>query len=92
MYLIDLHRAQLRARVPYRWLVRDLGGLLYSTLDIGLTRGDRLRFLSEYFELPVRDLLLQHDRLLRAVERRAAQLYAKAERKRILPRQLAQQR
>ena len=92
VYLIDLHRAQLRARVPYRWLVRDLAGLLYSTLDIGLTRGDRLRFLSEYFQLPVRELLQQHGRLLRAVERRAAQLYAKAERKQILPRQLAQQR
>ena len=92
LYLIDLHRAGVRARVPYRWLVRDLGGLLYSTLDIGLTRGDRLRFLSEYFQLPVRELLLRHNRMLRAVERRAAQLYAKAERKQILPRQLVQQR
>ena len=89
LYLVDLHRAQLRARVPRRWLVRDLGGLYYSTFDIALTRRDRLRFLAGYFQLPLRELLRRHRRLLSAIERRASRLYAKAERKQILPRQLA---
>jgi heptose I phosphotransferase len=92
LYVVDLHRAQLRSRVPRRWLVRDLGGLYYSTFDINLSRGDRLRFLSRYFQLPVRELLRRHRTLLDAVERRATKLYAKAERNQILPRQLAKQR
>jgi heptose I phosphotransferase len=45
LYLIDLHRAQLRASVPKRWQVKDIGGLYYSALNIGLTRNDALRFV-----------------------------------------------
>jgi heptose I phosphotransferase len=90
LYLVDLHRAQRRRRVPRRWLIRDLAGLYYSTLDINLTRGDLLRFLSSYFQLPPRQIFARHSRLLNAIARRAAKLYAKADRKGILPRQLAQ--
>ena len=46
--LIDLHRAQLRAKVPKRWVVKDLGALLFSALDKGLTRRDLLRFIRIY--------------------------------------------
>ena len=46
--LIDLHRAQLRRKVPKRWLVKDLGGLLFSALEKGLTRRDLLRFIRIY--------------------------------------------
>ncbi|MST95429.1 MAG: hypothetical protein EXS33_09230 [Pedosphaera sp.] len=42
LFVIDLHRAQLRDRVPARWLVKDLGGLLFSALDCGLTRRDQV--------------------------------------------------
>lgn len=56
-YLIDLHRCQIRQQVPRRWLVKDLGGLFYSALDIGLTRKDCFRFLKNYTGLPLRELL-----------------------------------
>ena len=87
LHLIDLHRAQKRKRVPHRWLVKDLGGLYYSAMDIGLTRRDVLRFLVWYFEQPLRDILSGNAALLRDIEARADQLYAKAERLEILPRQ-----
>ncbi|MDH3641843.1 MAG: lipopolysaccharide core heptose(I) kinase RfaP, partial [Gammaproteobacteria bacterium] len=71
----------------HRWLVKDLGGLYYSAMDIGLTRRDVLRFLVWYFEQPLRDILSGNAALLRDIEARADQLYAKAERLEILPRQ-----
>jgi heptose I phosphotransferase len=55
--LIDLHRAQLRARTPRRWRDKDLAALYFSVLDIGLTKRDLLRFLAAYFARPLRLLL-----------------------------------
>jgi heptose I phosphotransferase len=46
--LIDLHRAQLRARAPARWCIKDISGLWFSALGIGLSRTDLLRFVREY--------------------------------------------
>ena len=46
--VIDLHRAQLRTKVPQRWLVKDLGGLLFSALEKGMTKRDLLRFVRVY--------------------------------------------
>lgn len=56
-YLIDLHRCQFRKQVPKRWLVKDLGGLLYSAMDAGLTRKDCYRFLKCYTGLPLHPIL-----------------------------------
>ncbi len=89
IHLIDLHRAQIRSRVPWRWLVRDLGGLYFSTFDIGLTRRDVLRFLRSYFDAPLREVLREHTALLSQIERRAHQHYEKARRAGNLPRQVA---
>lgn len=46
--LIDLHRAQVRSAVPCRWLVKDLGGLLFSALEKDITKRDLLRFVKKY--------------------------------------------
>lgn len=75
IYLVDLHRAQLRNSVPYRWRVKDIGGLYFSALDLGLTRNDILYFLRNYFAQDLRDLLHQHNVLLRDIERRAIATY-----------------
>ncbi|MEQ9880615.1 lipopolysaccharide core heptose(I) kinase RfaP [Pectobacterium brasiliense] len=48
--VIDLHRAQLRDRVPLRWRNKDLIGLYFSSFNIGLTKQDRLFFLKVYFD------------------------------------------
>ena len=47
-YLIDLHRAQLRRHTPRRWVVKDIAGIWFSAMDIGLSRRDVLRFISIY--------------------------------------------
>ena len=54
LFLVDLHRAQIRQRVPRRWRVKDLASIYFSSLDIGLTRRDVLRFLRVYFDQPLR--------------------------------------
>lgn len=79
--LIDLHRAQMRAQVPRRWRDKDLAGLHFSSLDIGLTRRDRLRFLKTYFQRSLRDIVRDEASLLRQLERKAAHLQARFERK-----------
>lgn len=49
IYLVDLHRAQLRIRVPERWQVKDLGGLLFSSLNLGFGWRDYWCFMRTYF-------------------------------------------
>jgi heptose I phosphotransferase len=79
--LIDLHRAQIRTRVPRRWRDKDLAGLYFSALNIGLTQRDKLLFLRHYFERPLRQVLRDEAVLLARLETRAAQLQARFERK-----------
>jgi heptose I phosphotransferase len=76
LYLIDLHRAQLRRRTPERWRVKDLGALYFSAMDIGLTRRDLLRFLKTYRARPLRDILGHEAGFWEKVARRARALYA----------------
>ncbi|UTW09497.1 lipopolysaccharide core heptose(I) kinase RfaP [Pseudomonas benzenivorans] len=78
--LIDLHRAQTRSAVPRRWRDKDLAGLYFSALNIGLSRRDKLRFLKGYFRLPLRQILRDEARLLAWLERRADKLYARKQR------------
>lgn len=79
--VIDLHRAQVRARVPRRWRDKDLAGLYFSALNIGLTQRDKLRFLHHYFQKPLRDVLAEEAVLLAWLERRAGKLLARYARK-----------
>lgn len=74
--VIDLHRAQLRHRTPQRWLVKDLGALYFSAMDIGLTQRDLLRFLRRYRGRPLREVLKEEAGFWRVVRRRADRLYA----------------
>ncbi len=48
LHVIDLHRAQIRRRIPYRYRVKDVAGLYFSAMDCGLTRRDLLRFMAVY--------------------------------------------
>ena len=74
LYLIDLHRAQLRSATPARWRIKDLAALYFSALDIGLTQRDVLRFLRHYTGMPAKQAL-QDRRFWLRVCRRARQLY-----------------
>ncbi len=75
LHLIDLHRVQMRRRTPRRWLVKDIGSLHFSSMEIGLTRRDRLRFLRGYFGRPLRRILADEAVFLRAVQQRGDALY-----------------
>jgi len=75
LVLIDLHRVQKRDQVPERWLVKDLGGLLFSALDAGLTRRDLLRFIAVYRQQPWRDAFAKEKNFWRKVWENAVKLY-----------------
>ena len=75
LFLVDLHRAQMRTTVPRRWLVKDIASIYFSSLDIGLTKKDAYLFLQVYFDRPLREILTRHEVLLDSVTKRAVQLY-----------------
>lgn len=75
LHVIDLHRAQLRARVPRRWRVKDLGALYYSALDIGLGARDVLRFIRRYRQRRLRAIFAEELPLWQAVRERAGAIY-----------------
>ena len=81
LFVIDLHRAQLRHRVPRRWVVKDVAGLLFSSADIGLTRQDVFRFMKAYRDKPLRAILEEERGFWRRVTRRADTLYRKIHRR-----------
>jgi heptose I phosphotransferase len=81
MYLIDLHRVQLRKRTPNRWIIKDLAGLLFSSLDIGLTRRDMFRFMKAYRRKPLQNILKDEERFWQEITRRAERLYRKEQKR-----------
>ncbi|MCF6355933.1 MAG: lipopolysaccharide core heptose(I) kinase RfaP [Candidatus Polarisedimenticolaceae bacterium] len=75
LYVIDLHRVQIRQQTPRRWVVKDVGSLYFSAMELGLSRRDLLRFMCEYRRLPLRQTLSQDRRLWDEVQQRADALY-----------------
>ena len=75
LYLIDLHRLQLRRRVPRRWRIKDLAALYFSAMDAGLTQRDVLRFVRAYSDEPLRETLTGRGKFWSAVRQRARRLY-----------------
>ena len=71
IFLIDLHRAQIRHKTPIRWLIKDLGGLFFSALDVPLTRHDLWRFMMVYSGLSLREIFLKQHGFWLKVKRRA---------------------
>lgn len=77
LYLIDLHRAQLRKKVPRRWLVKDLGGLYFSAAPLVLTRTDLLRFVRDYSSCRPAQAVRDQADLWRAIRREGERLYGR---------------
>ncbi len=75
LYVIDLHRAQMRQQVPSRWLIKDLASLYFSAADIGLTKRDVVRFLRYYLGPGVSRQLRQSPQFWLRVVKRTQQLY-----------------
>ncbi|MEC5320927.1 lipopolysaccharide core heptose(I) kinase RfaP [Brenneria populi subsp. brevivirga] len=79
--VIDLHRSQIREKVPTRWRDKDLIGLYFSSLDIGLTRTDILYFLKIYFNQPLQLILKNEEKLFSEAEIKADKIKRRTERK-----------
>lgn len=79
--VIDLHRAQLRKKVPTRWRDKDLIGLYFSSLNIGLTIRDILRFMKIYFELPLREIISKEQALIFKAGSKAERIQERTARK-----------
>lgn len=79
--VIDLHRAKIFKTIPKRWLERDLAAMLYSVLDLPVSRFAWLRFLRRYRGQPLPEIFAQEGDFWRAVYQRAVALYQKSERK-----------
>jgi len=73
LYLIDLHRVLIHKKMSVNDNMKDIAALYFSSMDIGLTARDILRFKKHYLreaERPGNDFWLN-------VENRANKLYAK---------------
>jgi UDP-glucose:(heptosyl)LPS alpha-1,3-glucosyltransferase len=79
IFIIDLHRAQIRPQVPERWLVKDLAGLYFSSMTLPISLRDRLRFLRFYYQKSLVDIFDREQIFLSRVETKAKQLYKKHE-------------
>lgn len=77
LFLIDLHRAMHASNLGSRWIIKDVAGLYFSAMDIGLTRRDLFRFIKQYDPLGLRNSLKNNMSFWNAVDRRAKAMYAK---------------
>jgi heptose I phosphotransferase len=80
LHLMDLHRVEIHDHLPTNKRLKDLAGLYFSAMHIGLTHRDVLRFLRHYYQKPLRKVLINKD-FLQSIELRAKQLDAKFLRK-----------
>ncbi len=65
--LIDLHRVQFHSHLPHRWRLKDLAGLYFSSMEIGLTQCDLYRFICIYTGKPLRVALAEDNLLWRHI-------------------------
>lgn len=92
LYLIDLHRLQMRRKTPVRWAVKDIAGLYYSSKDIGLTKRDLLRFMKLYRGKPLREIFENDLSFWNKVVSRGNKLYASEQRKALAKANQAKER
>ncbi|HAI97215.1 MAG: lipopolysaccharide core heptose(I) kinase RfaP [Cycloclasticus sp.] len=78
LYLIDLHRVQIRDKTPKRWQIKDLAALYFSSMELGLSRYDLSYFMSCYTGEPFKCSLQKNKALWKAVEQKALRLKAKS--------------
>ncbi|MCP3900454.1 MAG: lipopolysaccharide core heptose(I) kinase RfaP [Desulfobacteraceae bacterium] len=75
LFLIDLHRVEIRAKIPFYWRAKDVSAILFSSLDIGLTKQDISLFMKTYHNTTVEKSLSKHKFFWWIVKKRALNLY-----------------
>ena len=76
LYLIDLHRVGIRPKISPSDRMKDIAGLYFSSLNIGLSKRDFLRFLSVYCG-NLHDVMAKDSGFWARVQQRARKLYYK---------------
>lgn len=72
--LIDLHRALIHKNLNQRWVIKDVAGLYFSALHIGLSKRDFLRFVRLYSGKPLKRALVEDAPFWQAVQSKAEAL------------------
>lgn len=75
MYLIDLHRAQIRHKTPKRWIIKDLAGLYFSSKQTRLTKRDWLRFMRAYRGKSLNEIVKTESQFWHKIKKRGEELY-----------------
>lgn len=81
LYLIDLHRVQVRRQINFRARLKDLAALYFSSLEIGLTFRDYCRFLRFYENRDLRTALGGNKKLIQKIMQRGERLQLRFDRK-----------
>jgi heptose I phosphotransferase len=77
MAVLDLHRALIFDELPERWRERDLAALLFSSLDLPVSRLSWLRFVRLYTNKPLNRVFEEEGTFWQRVYDRAVALYDK---------------
>lgn len=77
LFIIDLHRALIKNPLGMRWIIKDVSGLFYSAMDIGLTQRDYFRFIKTYDDMSLRDALAHNGKFWSSVKTRAMAMHKK---------------
>lgn len=77
LILIDLHRALVKKHLGQRWIIKDIAGLYFSAIGIGLNRRDLFRFIKMYSGKTLRVALEKEATFWQKVERRALKMKEK---------------
>ncbi len=81
LFVIDLHRTQIRNKVPLRWQIKDLSALFFSAMHIGLTQRDLFRFIIAYRRQTLKSIWQTEKTFWTQVHNKALQLNNKPESK-----------
>lgn len=74
LHVIDLHRSQIRNHIPKHFQVKDVAGIFFSAMDLGLTKMDLMRFMCIYQK---RIRIVRDPKFWRSVYKTAVRLYVK---------------
>jgi lipopolysaccharide core heptose(I) kinase len=77
LFLIDLHRVEIRSKIPFYWRAKDVSAILFSSMDIGLTKNDIELFISTYHNTTTEKSIKKHWFFWWIVRKRAFNLYKK---------------
>lgn len=79
LWMVDLHRAQIRDSIPWRWQVKDVGSLYFSALEFPeiFTQRDIYRFMIEYSGKSLRATLREDLKLWRGAWQRGDDIYTR---------------